>query len=613
MSSLRIALCQLDVTVGDLEGNAEKLIRQLAEAEAAGADLAVFPELVLTGYPPEDLLLEPGFVGSNLLALEKVAAATQRCAAIVGFVEEDGDLYNAAAVCAGGDVHAIVRKQLLPNYGVFDERRYFAPGADRDRLFQVAGARVGVTICEDAWSPSGPVGRLGEGGAELVVTLNASPYRAGILAQRERMLSTRAADASCALAYVNLVGGQDELVFDGASMVFDHDGNLVASAPQFKEALVVCDLAIRPAFRKRLLDPRGHEGRPSLPLTTVSEPRGARAVGPNEHGVAPAVRVTPLAPVALLTPRLGPAAEVYQALVLGTSDYVRKNGFSNVLVALSGGVDSSLVATIAADALGPEYVHGVLMPSRFSSEGSVSDASALANNLGIDTTTIPIEPAHEVLLQMLGPAFGSRDPAAGLAGENLQARLRGIILMAISNERGWLVLTTGNKSEMAVGYATLYGDMAGGYAVLKDVPKMLVYELCEYRNSIAGLDLVPRAVLSKPPSAELRPDQRDDESLPPYAVLDPILEGYVEQDLTVADLVASGFEASTVRRIINLVDHAEYKRRQAPPGPRVTSRGFGKDRRMPITNRFRASAATAISTEADPPVVAGSGADPAAR
>jgi NAD+ synthase (glutamine-hydrolysing) len=579
VTSLRVALCQVDVTVGDLAANTEKVIAMLAEAEAAGAHLAVFPELVLTGYPPEDLVLEPGFVEGNLRALEKVAAATQACAAIVGFVEEDGDLYNAAGVCSSGEVRGIVRKQVLPNYGVFDERRYFTPGDRHDQLFSIAGVRVGVTICEDAWSPSGPVGRLGEGGAELVVTLNASPYRAGILAQRERMLATRAADASTALCYVNLVGGQDELVFDGASMVFDHDGDLVASAPQFQEALVICDLVIRPVFRKRLLDPRGHEGTSTLDHVTISEP------SPLDSGPVDETRPA-------LAPRLGRVAEVYEALVLGTADYIAKNGFSDVLVGLSGGVDSSLVATIASDALGPERVHGVLMPSRFSSPGSLSDASALAANLGIATTTVPIEQAHGVLLEMLAPVSASGSLAGGLAGENLQARIRGVILMAISNERGWIVLTTGNKSEMAVGYATLYGDMAGGYALLKDVPKTLVYELCEYRNCLAGHDLVPRAVIDKPPSAELRPDQRDDESLPAYEVLDPILEGYVERDLTVSDLVSAGFDEATVRRVIDLVDHAEYKRRQAPPGPRVTSRGFGKDRRMPITNRYRASAAT---------------------
>ncbi len=412
-----------------------------------------------------------------------------------------------------------------------------------------------------------------------------------------------------ALAYVNLVGGQDELVFDGASMVFDHDGDLVASAPQFREALVICDLKIHSTFRKRLLDPRGHGGMSSLPLVRVTEaPRASvgdrsGAASANDEAAGPEQHFTPLAPIA---PRLDTVAEVYEALVLGTSDYVRKNGFTEVLVGLSGGVDSSLVATIAADALGPGRVHGVLMPSRFSSAGSIEDASSLVENLGIGTMTVPIEAAHSVLLEMLETVFSAGDPSGGLAGENLQARVRGIILMAISNERGWLVLTTGNKSEMAVGYATLYGDMAGGYAVLKDVPKTLVYRLCEHRNSVVGHDLVPRAVIAKPPSAELRPDQRDDDSLPPYDVLDPILEGYVEQDLAVADLVGAGFEAATVRRVIDLVDHAEHKRRQAPPGPRVTSRGFGKDRRMPITNQFRASAGTAASAVAASPAAKGS-------
>jgi NAD+ synthase (glutamine-hydrolysing) len=570
----------LDVTVGDLSGNTDKIIARLAEADSAGAALAVFPELVITGYPPEDLLFEPGFVRGNLAALGKVAAATRHAVAVVGFVEEDGDLYNAAAICADGEVRSVVRKQLLPNYGVFDERRYFAQGEACDRLFVIGGARVGVAICEDAWSPSGPVGRLGDAGAELVVTLNASPYRAGILAQRERMLATRAADASCALAYVNLVGGQDELVFDGASMVFDHDGDLVASARQFADELVICDLATHSTFRKRLFDPRGHEAMKSVPLVEISKAREPAAV-PAEGAAATGE---------VLAPRLDPVAEVYEALVLGTYDYVSKNGFSDVLVGLSGGVDSSLVATIAADALGPDHVHGVLMPSRFSSTGSVADASALVANLGIGENTVPIEGAHRALLDLLEPVFGTGDPSSGLAGENLQARIRGVILMAISNEQGWLVLTTGNKSEMAVGYATLYGDMAGGYAVLKDVPKTLVYELCEHRNRSAGRDLVPRAVIDKPPSAELRPDQRDDQSLPPYAVLDPILEGYVEGDLTVSDLAGGGFETEMVRKVIDLVDHAEYKRRQAPPGPRITSRAFGKDRRMPITNRFRASA-----------------------
>ena len=569
MGRLRVALCQLDAVVGDLDGNVERVLASLAEAEAGGADLAVFPELVLTGYPPEDLLIKPSFVEGNMRALEKVAGATTRCAAVVGFAEATGDLYNAAAVCAGGKVHGTWHKQLLPNYGVFDERRYFRSGRGPDQLYVVGGVRTGVVVCEDAWSPDGPIARLGDGGAELVVVLNASPYRQGILEERRRMLATRAEDASVELVYVNLVGGQDELVFDGGSMVFDHDGRLVASAPQFEEATLLVDLDLRPAYRKRLLDPRGHDEAPVLPAVLVTDAQ-----------LAPPLHEPP--PVA---GELDQVEAVYKALVVATRDYVEKNGFSEVLVALSGGIDSSLVATIAADAIGPSRVHGALLPSRHSSPGSVADALALAANLGIETRTVEIEGAHRALEGLLSPVLAGRE--AGLAGENLQARLRGVVVMALSNAFGWLVLTTGNKSEMAVGYATLYGDMAGGFAVIKDVPKLLVYDLCRYRNDLAGTDVVPEAVLLKPPSAELRPDQRDDDSLPPYDVLDPILQGYVEFDRTVAELVEDGHDPDTVIRVVELVDRAEYKRRQAAPGPRVTSRGFGKDRRMPITNRFR--------------------------
>jgi NAD+ synthase (glutamine-hydrolysing) len=569
MSVLRIALCQVDSVVGDLPGNVERVLAAIEEAESQQADLAVFPELVLTGYPPEDLLLEPGFVEANLVALDTVAAATKRCAAVVGFVELERDLHNSAAVCAGGKVHGIWRKHDLPNYAVFDERRYFSPGTGTGPLFGIAGARVGVTICEDAWSPSGPVLRHAAAGADLVVSLNASPYREGILAERERMLATRAADGSCALAYVNLVGGQDELVFDGASMLFDLDGTLVAAAPQFREAVVLHDLEVGRAFRKRLLDPRGRTHVPAAPLVPVAEP--------------PAEQRQPL-PAQAVPARLPRVEEVYEALVLGTRDYVRKNRFEDVVLGLSGGVDSSLVAAIAVDALGAEHVHGILMPSRFSSQGSLDDAAQLAANLGMETETIPIETVHAAYLDLLAPHFAGL--AEGLAEENLQSRARGVILMALSNKLGWLVLTTGNKSEMAVGYSTLYGDMAGGFGVIKDVPKILVYELCRMRNERAGRDLVPAAVLSKPPSAELRPDQRDDQSLPPYEVLDPIVEAYVERDRTVEDLVAAGGDEAVVRRVIAMIDRAEYKRRQAPPGVRVTSRAFGKDRRMPITNGY---------------------------
>ena len=570
MSSVRIALCQLDAVVGDVAGNVARVLDALDVAEAAGAELAVFPELVLTGYPPEDLLLKPSFVAASMEALEEVAQASRHCAAAVGFVEAGRDLHNAVALCAEGAVAGVARKELLPNYGVFDERRWFVPGPSSSSLFLVGGVRVGIVICEDAWSPVGPLARLAAGGAELVAICNASPYRAGAVAERERMLATRAVDSSCALAYVNLVGGQDELVFDGASMVVDSSGEVVASAAQFAEQTVVCDLQLRPSYRSRLVEPRGHPQVPPLPVTVVSEHREGRA---------------PARFAGSVQPRLDRVEEVYAALVLGTHDYVAKSGFSDVVVGLSGGVDSALVATIAVDALGADHVHAVAMPSRFSSAGSLDDAALVATNLGIELDRIGIEAAHAALLDLLAPLFAERPP--GLAEENLQARVRGTLLMALSNKLGWLVLTTGNKSETAVGYSTLYGDMAGGFAVIKDVPKTLVYELCAARNARAGRDLVPRSVLTKPPSAELRPDQRDEDSLPPYPVLDPILEGYVEHDLSVADLVELGHDEATVRRVVALVDGSEYKRRQGPPGVRVTSRAFGKDRRMPITNAYR--------------------------
>jgi NAD+ synthase (glutamine-hydrolysing) len=575
MHRLRLALCQLDTVVGDIGGNTERVLTAIGQAERAGADLVVFPELTLPGYPPEDLLLKPSFIEDNLRALETVAEASGECAAVVGFVDMDGDLYNSAAVLAGGKVHGVWHKELLPNYGVFDEQRWFRAGStatEGDHLYVIGGVRTGVVVCEDAWSPTGPVARLGAGGAELIVVINGSPFRAGVLAERRRMLATRAADASAVLAYVNVVGGQDELVFDGGSMVFDHDGILIAAAPQFEETMLLVDLDLRPAYRKRVTEPRGRPEAPGL---------AARPVTPGR----------PMAVNDVSRPELPVPAEpdepeqVYKALVLATRDYVNKNGFGDVLISLSGGVDSSLVAAIAADAIGAKRVHGVLLPSRYSSEGSVADAVELAQSLGIETQTVAIEPAHEAFSEMLEET--SAGTTAGLAGENLQARIRMTIVMALSNHFGWLVLTTGNKSEMAVGYATLYGDMAGGFAVIKDVPKTLLYDLCRYRNSLTAAPVIPQAVLDKPPSAELRPDQRDDQSLPPYAVLDPILHGYVERDLTAAELEAEGYDRDVVDRVISLVDRAEYKRRQAAPGPRVTSRGFGKDRRMPITNRFR--------------------------
>jgi NAD+ synthase (glutamine-hydrolysing) len=569
MARLRVALCQLPTVVGDLAGNVERITAALARAEAGGADLAVFPELAVTGYPPEDLLLRPGFVADNVAALETVAQATERCAAVVGFVDEGLDLYNAAAVCAAGELKGVYHKANLPNYSVFDEQRYFAPGHGAGELYVVGGVRTGVSVCEDAWDPTGPLSKQAAAGAELVVNINASPYYAHRLAERQQMLSTRAADASCVLVYVNAVGGQDELVFDGASMVFAADGSLVALLPQFEEAVAVFDLEVRPTYRKRLLDPRGRHRAPPLPEVTLSPssrlPFGAPKL--------PAPQAVPLEP----------EEEVYRALVVGTRDYVKKNGFSDVVVGLSGGVDSSLVATIAVDALGPEAVHGVSMPSRFTSEASNADAAFLASRLGIDYRSIPIEPAHGAVLSMLAGSFAGAPP--GLAEENIQSRLRGVVLMALSNKYGWLVLTTGNKSELAVGYSTLYGDTAGGFAVIKDVPKTLVYRLCRWRNQKG--EVIPEAVLLKAPTAELRPGQLDTDSLPPYDELDPALLAYVEDDMTAAGLIEAGFDPGLVERVVRLVDQAEYKRRQSPIGVRVTAKAFGRDRRMPITNAYR--------------------------
>jgi NAD+ synthase (glutamine-hydrolysing) len=572
MPHLRLAAAQLNTVVGDLTGNVERVLKALAAAESAGADICVVPELAIPGYPPEDLLLKPGFVADNVAALEKVAAATRQCSVVVGFVgasPDGGGLANAAAVCAGGRVVGVYRKRFLPNYGVFDEQRWFVPGEGPPSLFGVAGAWVGVSICEDVWFDDGPVAQAGRAGADVVVNLNASPYNRGRHAERLAMLRGRTAEAGCAIAYVNQVGGQDELVFDGDTLIVAADGSLVASGTQFKEDLVVVDLAVGPHRPLGVSE--------LVPRVVVTEPSPS-----------------PPPPLAPATPRppLGDHAEVYAALVLGTRDYLAKNGFTEAVVGLSGGIDSSLVAAIAVDALGAGRVHGLSMPSRYSSEGSRVDAEVLAERLGVDLKVVPIEEAHLAFASMLVPVLG-REPF-GLTDENLQSRLRGVLLMAVSNAKGWIVLTTGNKSEMATGYSTLYGDSAGGFAVIKDVPKTLVYELCRYRNTQAVLEglpgPIPDSVLDKPPSAELRPDQRDDQSLPPYEELDPVLQGYVERDRTAADLVAEGFDPEVVDRVVRLVDGAEYKRRQMPPGVRITTKAFGKDRRMPITNRYRSSA-----------------------
>jgi NAD+ synthase (glutamine-hydrolysing) len=568
---LRIALAQLNPTVGDLDGNLLKLIEAYESAESAGCDIVAFPELATTGYPPEDLVLKPGFVADNRATLDEFASRTDECAAVVGFVDADRDLYNAAAVCVGGEVVGVYRKRLLPNYAVFDEQRYFTPGTDNDplELYEIGGVKVGVTVCEDIWSPFGPLATQAAGGAEVSININGSPYHWEKDTGRERMVATRAQDAHSAIVYVNQVGGQDELVFDGGSFVVDAEGHLLARAPQFVEDLMIVDVPVPPVYRGRLLDPRGKRTDHALPIVHISA--HTRSDG--------AVKQSPIAEP------LETHHELYDALVLGTRDYIRKNGFSDVVIGLSGGIDSTLVACIATDALGADHVHGVSMPSRYSSDHSKTDAHLLADNLGIDVRTISIEPAFQAYLAMLAPSFEGREP--GLTYENLQSRCRGQLLMALSNEMGWMVLTTGNKSELAVGYFTIYGDSVGGYAVIKDVLKLDVYQLCRYVNRAAGREVIPENVITKPPSAELRPDQRDDQSLPPYEVLDPILELYVEQDRTANEIVEMGNDEQIVRRVTRLVDIAEYKRRQSPPGVRVSPKAFGKDRRMPITHGYR--------------------------
>ncbi len=573
MLSLRVALAQINPTVGDLDGNRAKILEYMERARQAGADLVAFPELALTGYPPEDLLLKPQFIKDNLSCLREIAAKTKEITAVVGFVDADDDIFNAAAILHDGTLAHIYRKVFLPNYGVFDEERYFRPGGDQP-VFVMGGVKLGVSICEDIWYPTGPAAIQSQAGAQLLVNINSSPYDMGKRARRERMVATRAEDNEVVVCYVNMVGGQDELVFDGASFVYDQTGQLVAHAGQFEEELLIADLDMESVFRSRLHDPRRRE-QPIFPvLAEVPTPRiplSARTTA----------TIKPPLPKREATLLEGPA-EVYAALVTGTRDYVRKNRFQKVVIGLSGGIDSSLTATVAVDALGAGNVMGVSMPSRYSSQGSRDDASNLAARLGIKMITIPIEPAFQALLQMLEEPFRGTQP--NIAEENLQARVRGNIMMAISNKFGYLVLTTGNKSEMATGYATLYGDMAGGFAVIKDVPKTLVYRLAEYRNSLSPV--IPQEVIVKEPSAELRPNQRDVDSLPPYSMLDPIIQAYVEEDRSIEEIIAMGYAEATVRRVATLVDRAEYKRRQAPPGIKVTPRAFGRDRRLPITNRY---------------------------
>ena len=569
---MRIALAQLNLVVGDLDGNRARILASIEESRGTGADLVVFPELAITGYPPEDLLLRPGFLRAARASLDEVAAAATDIVALVGTPWLDRDLANACAVCADGRIQAVYRKQFLPNYGVFDEHRYFAEGRDLV-LLRLGEAHAGLTICEDIWQPGPPATDLALAGAQLIVNLSASPFHVGKAEDREEMLVTRARDTSSYLVFCNLVGGQDELVFDGHSVVLDDAGEVVARAVGFEEQLLVVDIEPELAVGRRLRDvrrrelDRSRETTPPVEVVNLGEP--SQPAGTVAGSVAPFE-------AELEQMRLG--------LVLGLRDYVEKNGFSDVVVGVSGGIDSAVTAALCVDALGAGKVHCVSMPSRFSSEGTRSDAAALAENLGVDFQEIPIEATVEAFGEALREPTGGG--LEGLAAENLQARARGVLLMGLSNTYGWLVVSTGNKSELAVGYSTLYGDMVGGFSLLKDVFKTDVFRLARHLNDRAGRDLIPASTIERAPSAELREDQRDADSIPPYEVLDPVLEAYVELDRAREELLEE-FDPEVVEQVLALVDRAEYKRRQAPPGVKLRPKAFGRDRRTPITSRWR--------------------------
>jgi len=569
-------MAQINSTVGNLSGNTKKIIRLINEARLLGVDLLTFPELAITGYPPEDLLLKPQFIKQNRESLNEIVGHTSDMAVILGFVDSDGGIYNAAAVIYNNKLVGVYHKVYLPNYGVFDENRYFQAGT-KYPIFIIYGVGIGITICEDMWYETGPSTVQAYAGARLLVNISSSPYHAGKGRYRERMLATRAADNVAIVAHNNLVGGQDELIFDGNSLIINEKGELIARGKQFQEDLIVADLDMESVFRSQLHDPRR---RKEASWVKKELERATKIEVVNEY---PMVAKPPLPPRQV--ERLDELTEVYQALVLGTRDYVHKNGFKKVVIGLSGGIDSSLVAAIAADALGSENVVGVSMPSRYSSPGSKSDAEALARNLGIELRVISIEKAFGSYLETLTEPF--KDTQPDVTEENIQARIRGNILFALSNKFGWLVLACSNKSETAVGYTTLYGDMAGGFIPLKDVPKTMVFELAKYKNHETGIEVIPSSVLTKTPSAELRPEQKDTDTLPPYEILDPILKAYVEDDVAIDQIIAMGFDRETVLRAARLVDRSEYKRRQAAPGIKITPRDFGRDRRLPITNRFR--------------------------
>jgi NAD+ synthase (glutamine-hydrolysing) len=578
MTTIRIALAQINPTVGDFAGNTAKIISSIESAREVGADIVAVPELSLPGYPPEDLLLKPQFITANLQALDRIIAASSGIISIVGFVDKTTDIHNAAAVICDGELKAVYHKNFLPNYSVFDEYRYFDAGQSTP-IFLYGDALIGVNICEDIWYPGGPTQVQSLAGAQVIINISASPYHAGKGRDRERMLATRAEDNAVALAYVNLVGGQDELVFDGQSLIINENGRIVARGKLFEEDLIVADINAERVFKERLHDPRRRQERIDVASTGLSVERIDLKRHPFEN-VKPKLDNRQARPLALP----GSAEEVYQALVIGARDYVRKNGFQSVIIGLSGGIDSALTACIAVDALGADHVTCVFMPTRYSSPESARDAEILAKNLGVAYHIVPIEQTFRQYLEMLKPVFA--DTPMGVAEENIQARIRGNILMALSNKFGALVFSTGNKSETSVGYTTLYGDMAGGFAVIKDVPKTLVYELSEYANRRDNATVIPEYIITRAPSAELRDDQTDQDTLPPYDVLDAILELYVEQDLSLDAIISEGYDEKTVRWVVRQVDNSEYKRRQAAPGIKITPRAFGRDRRMPITNKF---------------------------
>jgi NAD+ synthase (glutamine-hydrolysing) len=570
---MRLALAQMNTVVGDLDGNRERIVARLEEARAAGADLVLFPELATTGYPPEDLLLRPGFLRAAAKTLDEVAAETKGIAALVGAPHLDRDLFNACAVCADGEVKAMYRKQFLPNYGVFDEDRYFQPGRELV-LLRCGETLVGPTVCEDIWQPGPPATDLALAGAHVVANISASPFHLGKGAEREEMLATRARDNSCWIAFVNAVGAQDELIFDGHSLVLDEEGRIVARGPSFEEALLIVDVDSTTAVGRRLRDAR----RRALARARREMPNPPVIDIPDRES-----RGEPAKPV--VAPALEELEQMRLALELGLRDYVEKNDFREVVLGVSGGIDSALTAALAAEALGPERVVCVSMPSRYSSEGTRADAKRVAETLGGRYVEIPIDPIVDAVGATLAEAFAGTEP--GTAEENIQARVRGLLVMALSNKFGWLPLATGNKSELSVGYATLYGDMAGGFALLKDVYKTDVFRLARHLNDRSGGELIPQSVIERAPSAELRADQLDQDSLPPYPELDRVLEAYVELDESREELTTNGFDPEVVDRAVGMIDRAEYKRRQAPPGVKLRPKAFGRDRRVPITNKWR--------------------------